>query len=206
MTLVRTLPALAALAAVWLAMLLLGTGPTDRSLLLALHAEVAWLQTLATWLTMLGNWPTLVAAALAGAAWLAWRRRFGEALLLLAVTLSGRLLIILQKEWFARLRPEETLQLVEAHYKSFPSGHAGNSMITCMMLAVSLTSPRHRHPAIAAALLLSLAIGLSRPVLGVHWPSDILGGWAFGLFWVLACLRLAQTLKRNNNTSPSATT
>ena len=206
MTLARILPALAGLAAVWLAMLLLGTGPADRSLLLALHANDPVLQTVAVWLTRLGNWPTLVAAALAGAAWLAWRRRFGDALLLLAVALSGRLLIILQKEWFARLRPEETLQLVEAHYKSFPSGHAGNSMITCMMLAVSLTPPGYRRRAIAAALLLSLAIGLSRPILGVHWPSDILGGWAFGLFWVLACLRLAQTLKRNSSTSPSATT
>jgi undecaprenyl-diphosphatase len=202
MTLARTLIAIAALAAVWLAMLLLGTGQADRALLIALHADQPWLQTIAIALTMLGNWPTLVAAALAGAAWLAWRGRVREALLLLAVTLSGRLAIILQKEWFARLRPEETLQLVEVHYKSFPSGHAGNSMITLMVLALSLAPPRHRPSAITAAVLLSIAIGLSRPMLGVHWPSDIVAGWAFGLLWAL----LAYTLKRNSNTSPSATT
>ena len=206
MTLARTLLALAVLAAVWLATLLLGTGPVDRSLLLALHANEAWLRTFAIGLTMLGNWPTLVAAALAGAAWLAWRRRFSDAALLLAATMSGRLLIILQKEWFARVRPEENLQLVEVHYKSFPSGHAGNSMLTLVMLAILLSPPAYRRLGMTAAMLLSTAIGLSRPVLGVHWPTDIAGGWAFGLWWALFCLALAQTLKRNNNTSPSATT
>ena len=36
-----------------------------------------------------------------------------------------------------------------------------------------------------AAALLALAIGATRPVLGVHWPTDVVGGWAFGLLWVL---------------------
>ncbi len=202
MTLARTLIAIAALAAVWLAMLLLGASEADGALLLAFHADEAWLRTLAAGLTLLGNWETLVAAMLAGAAWLVWRRRFDAALLLVASTMTGRLLIIVQKEWFARLRPDESLRLVEVHYKSFPSGHAGNSMLTFVMLALLLTPPRHRRSTVLAAVLLSAAIGLSRPILGVHWPSDILAGWAFGLLWVL----LAQTLKRNSNTSPSATT
>ena len=202
----RTSLALAALAAAWLAMLLLGTGPLDRTLLLALHADAPWLRTLAIGLTSLGNWPVLVGAAVAGTAWLVWRRRFSNAVLLLTAAVSGRVMIILQKEWFARVRPEENLQLVEVHYKSFPSGHAGNSMITYLLLALLLTSPRHRGTAVAAALMLSAAIGLSRPVLGVHWPSDVIGGWAFGLCWVLAAVRLGQTLKRNSSTSPSATT
>ena len=45
--------------------------------------------------------------------------------------------------------------------------------------------PVHRHRAIAAALLLTFLIGLSRPMLGVHWPSDVIGGWSFGALWVL---------------------
>ena len=45
--------------------------------------------------------------------------------------------------------------------------------------------------AAAGAILLSLLIGTSRVMLGVHWPSDVVGGWAFGMLWVLVTLRLA---------------
>ncbi|MFL5122708.1 MAG: phosphatase PAP2 family protein [Microvirga sp.] len=43
-------------------------------------------------------------------------------------------------------------------------------------------------------MLLSLLIGTSRVMLGVHWPSDVIGGWAFGMLWVLLSLRLAERL------------
>ena len=48
---------------------------------------------------------------------------------------------------------------------------------------------------IIAALLLSLAIGVTRPVLGVHWPTDVVGGWAFGLAWVWVCLEVAKRFR-----------
>jgi undecaprenyl-diphosphatase len=50
---------------------------------------------------------------------------------------------------------------------------------------------RWHRPATALAILLSFLIGISRVMLGVHWPSDVIGGWAFGLLWVLLTLRLA---------------
>jgi undecaprenyl-diphosphatase len=48
--------------------------------------------------------------------------------------------------------------------------------------------------AAAAAVVLSLLIGTSRVMLGVHWPSDVIGGWAFGMLWVLLTLRPAERL------------
>jgi undecaprenyl-diphosphatase len=75
---------------------------------------------------------------------------------------------------------------------SFPSGHATSSMIFYLTVALALTGGTRWHrTAVAGAVLLSLLIGTSRVMLGVHWPSDVIGGWAFGLLWVLLTLKLA---------------
>jgi undecaprenyl-diphosphatase len=66
-------------------------------------------------------------------------------------------------------------------------------MIFYMVMALTLKAGTRWHRAAAAgAFLLSLLIGLSRVMLGVHWPSDVVGGWSFGLLWVLLTLRIAQ--------------
>ena len=164
-------------------------------------------------LTSLGNWPTLIGVALAGAAWLFYRRKRREALLLLVASLSGRLLVILEKAYFARERPDEHLRLVEVHYQSFPSGHSANSMIVYVGMALlAFDREPGRRRAVSMAILLAFLIGLSRPMLGVHWPSDVVAGWAFGALWLTAVLTVGerwiqpvqvQTLNRNSKTSPS---
>jgi undecaprenyl-diphosphatase len=75
---------------------------------------------------------------------------------------------------------------------SFPSGHAANAMITYMAIAL-LVPVRQRNRAIMVGLGLALALqaGWSRVALGVHWPSDVVGGWAFAVFWITLCMRLA---------------
>ncbi len=89
------------------------------------------------------------------------------------------------------------MRLVEVHYQSFPSGHAANSMIAYLAIAwLAFDDPVHRRWAVAAALLLSFLIGLSRPMLGVHWPSDVIAGWAFGLFWTLLVVGLSSRWER----------
>ena len=68
-------------------------------------------------------------------------------------------------------------------------------MIFYLTLALALSAgTRLRHVPAAAAVLLSLLIGTSRVMLGVHWPSDVIGGWAFGMLWVLLTLRPAERL------------
>ena len=200
--------ALGALAVLWLAMLLLGAGPADRDLLLALYAaDAPWLALAALGFTWLGNWSTLVPVTIAGALLLLlWKRDWRDALLLLAVTFGGRVLVIAQKDYFDRLRPEENLRSIEVHYQSFPSGHAANSMMVYLSLALLFSPQQHRWAWAAVAVAVSLLVGLSRPMLGVHWPSDVVGGWAMGLLWTLLLFRVAQTLNRNSRTSPSWTT
>lgn len=194
MTSRSNLLAIAGLALLWLAMLLLGAGHVDKTVLLALYAgDEPWLALAAMGFTYLGNWWIVVSAVLLGVGWLLYRGKHLEALLLLVASFSGRALVILEKAYFARLRPEEHMRLVEVHSMSFPSAHAANSMIACLGIAMlGFHNPQHRHRAIAAALLMTFLIGLSRVMLGVHWPSDVIGGWSFGALWVLLALRLAE--------------
>lgn len=189
-------PALLAglLVSLWAAMLLLGAGDVDRDILFALYSrDEPWIALAALGFTQLGDWWAVVGVTLAGSLLLLWRGKKWEALTLLIATFTGRALVILQKVYFARLRPEEDLRLVEVSYLSFPSGHAANPTIAYVALALLLfDDPKRRHVAAAAALVLALLIGISRPMLGVHWPSDVIGGWAFGLLWVGLVVTLMQ--------------
>jgi undecaprenyl-diphosphatase len=65
-------------------------------------------------------------------------------------------------------------------------------MTTYLALAVFAAPERWRRPAVAAALVAALAIGATRPVLGVHWPSDVVGGWIYGLVVVTLAWRLSR--------------
>lgn len=188
--------AIAALAALWLAMLLFGGGPLDRSLYEALYAgHRPGLAEAAHVLTFLGEPTVLIVAGFLVAGWLWWHKKARLALALMLVILVGRGLSEVQKYWIARVRPDAEPHLVVVKTSSFPSGHATSSMIFYLTLALALTAGTRWHRAAAVgALLLSFMIGTSRVALGVHWPSDVIGGWAFGMLWVLLTLRLAERL------------
>lgn len=185
--------ALAGLVLAWAVMLLFGGMELDRALLLIFYAganeEVARGARL---VTELGGLRVVGPAVAAGALLLLVRHEWRGALLLVAITASGRLLASLQKDWTARIRPEDHHHLVEAQSYAFPSGHAANAALVWLSLALILPrTARGRAYAVWAAVWLALAVGASRVVLGVHWPSDVIAGWSFGLFWTLLLLRLS---------------
>ncbi len=195
--------ALIGLLVAWAVMLLFGGLEFDRGLLVFAYAgEHPQAAVAARWVTELGGAPVLLAATALGAGLLLFRREWRAAALLLSITLSGRLLVALQKDWTARVRPDAQGHLVPVESLSFPSGHAANATLVWLCLALLLpTNERGRAAAIWAAVWLAIAVGLSRAMLGVHWPSDVIGGWAFGLFWTLLLLHLSG-LRVNEGTPP----
>lgn len=197
----RFIFAIAALAGIWLAMLLMGGGPADRTVYEGLYARdrpVAL--AVARALTALGEPTVLIGAGVLIALWLWHVGRVRTGLALVLVTLTGRVLTEAQKYWIARIRPELEPHLVVVKTSSFPSGHAASSMIFFLSLALAFSAhSRRRFAAAGAAIMLSLMIGTSRVMLGVHWPSDVIGGWAFGLLWVLLTLPTAERLLRSDS-------
>ena len=197
----RFIAAIVALASIWLIMLLWGVGSLDRTIYEALYAgHRPVLLAVARFFTVLGEPTVLIGACVLCALWLWYAGRGRLGLTLLLIALIGRGLSEAQKYWIARVRPDIEPHLVIVKTSSFPSGHATSSMIFYLALALALTA-RTRWNRIAAtgATLLSLLIGTSRVMLGVHWPSDVIGGWAFGMLWVLLTLRPAERLLRANS-------
>lgn len=181
-------------------MMLVGTGPLDHRLLAVLYsADPPAVRGAVLFVTNLGEWLVLVPLTLLGAGWLLYRRERRPALLLLAITLIGRLLVDLQKLGIGRLRPEDQVHLVPVKNLSFPSGHAANTMIVFLSLALLVAPRRIQRLAVPIALLATVAVGITRPMLGVHWPSDVVGGWAFGAAWVLLMLGLADRLGQEHS-------
>jgi len=175
-------------------MLLLGGGPLDRTVYEALYAgHRPGLALAAHVFTTLGDPTVLIGAGIVVAIWLWLAGHRHLPWVLTAIVLIGRGLSEAQKLWIARARPDLESHLVVVKTSSFPSGHATSSMIFYTSLALILTANTRWHrPAVAGAIAISLLIGLSRVMLGVHWPSDVIGGWSFGLLWVLLTLRIAQ--------------
>lgn len=169
-----------------------GAGTLDEYLLAQLYAaHRPLLRDLALIVTSFGNGRVVILISLIVAGWFLFRRRIRSAVLLLVITLTGRILVELQKIGINRLRPDDLEHLVPVKSLSYPSGHAANSMILFLGIAMIAARHEHRRWVIAAALAGTFLVGISRPMLGVHYPSDVVGGWAFGALWVQAMLWFA---------------
>jgi undecaprenyl-diphosphatase len=96
------------------------------------------------------------------------------------------------KALFARPRPEVFDHLDYTWDLSFPSGHSAQNACLYLLLALLV----HRRIA-WAGVPLAILIGLSRVVLGVHWPSDVLAGWLEGAAFALLGAHVSRTLGRN---------
>jgi undecaprenyl-diphosphatase len=170
----------------------------DERVLLALRAAgdpadpigPRWFEEMMRDFTAIGGTGVLVLMVLAVAGFLTLTGK-GNAALAIIVAVSGGTLLSQTMKWaYARPRPELVPHGAEVYTASFPSGHAMMSAIVYLtlgaMLARTQSSQAVKAYIIGVAIFLTVLVGTSRVYLGVHWPTDVLAGWALGALWAIA--------------------
>lgn len=154
----------------------------------------AWLIALMQAISWVGGGPqrTVIVIIIALALW-RWRGALAGSTLALAA-LGSTLTSDWLKLFYLRLRPSLVphLDSVIAN-QSYPSGHATNAAVVYVLFAL-LAPPALRPRLLVLAALLTFLTGLSRVMLGVHYPSDVLGGWMLGLAFALLAAEYCQRL------------
>ncbi|WP_236020571.1 phosphatase PAP2 family protein [Sabulicella rubraurantiaca] len=184
------------------------THSLDQALLLALRSEAdptdpwgpRWFEEMMRDFTALGGTGVLVlvTAAVFGFLLLTGKR---QAAMLVVLSIASGVAVSHGLKWgFGRPRPDLVPHGQSVYSQSFPSGHAMLSAIVYLTLGALLARVQERRRAkaypLAVAALLVLLIGFSRVYLGVHWPSDVLAGWAVGAGWAALCWLILLTLQR----------
>jgi undecaprenyl-diphosphatase len=153
------------------------------------HIRTDWLVSIAEVVTALGSWEVVIPVTAIAAIWLTARRAWPELFVLVVGTVAIFVLTDAVKEWVGRPRPAGGL--VDADGFAYPSGHASHAVVyawIALTVAIRVRPGMRSGTAfVVAGLLLAAAIGLSRVYLGVHYMSDVSGGWALAV-GVLALL------------------
>lgn len=138
---------------------------------------------------------TIVVVLAVGYLVLSGHRRLAGVVAVSAI--GGAMLVTVLKSAIGRLRPDSRLAEAVVDGLSFPSGHATMSAAIYLTLGALIASTRARRReqawVLGGAAAIAALVGASRVALGVHWPTDVLGGWAFGAAWAIVWLRVART-------------
>lgn len=157
-------------------------------------------------ITVFGAGVTLAVVGVLVSLMLIAKRRFVELYAWILALAGSGLLNVTLKGWFMRDRPGDTPLLASW---SFPSAHAMNSFVTYGMLVYILYRMEARGyitGAIAAAIVTVVLVGASRVVLGFHYFTDVLGGFAAGLAWLTVSVTFSEVaLRRRARAGQSAT-
>jgi undecaprenyl-diphosphatase len=163
-----------------------------------------WIEPALLDLTALGGPTVLGLIVLVIAGYLLLVRRFVTATIVLATSIGGEIADESLKVLFTRPRPSVVPHLRTVVTASFPSGHAMESAIIYLTLGALLVRVVEGRVTkiycMSVAICLTLIVGVSRVYLGVHYPTDVLGGWMLGFLWAaltwLATRRFDRTVSR----------
>ncbi len=183
-----------------------GTQAFDQRLLLAFrHSDTReplgprFVQEAARDITSLGSTAVLTIVTLIAAGFLSLDGKRHMALFVCGSVLGGTLAGTILKDLFHRPRPDLVPYSAYFSGASFPSGHSLMSAVTYLTLGALLARSQERRRLKAyfllVAIFLTLAVGVTRVYLGVHWPTDVLAGWTAGAVWALLCWLLARRLQ-----------
>ena len=147
--------------------------------------------------TYMGNWQTIT--VLAAILLVLPKTRHNIGLPFAVVSLSSTVLYKLVKGFFQRPRPELDVRLIPQGGFSFPSGHSMNCIVCFGMLIYLIRRycPNRKIANILTVVLslLIIGIGTSRVYVGVHFPTDVLGGWSLGLAFLMGSIMLLEKIQ-----------
>jgi len=165
-----------------------------------LHSGPIWIKEFMTDITALGGGNVLAIITVFVSIFLILQKRYDAFWLLLAATIGGTLISFWLKDIYDRERPDLIYRLVTVTSLSFPSGHSMMSAVLYLTQAAIVArfqkERKIRIYILSIALVLTFIIGLSRVYLGVHYPTDVLGGWTIGLAWASLCWVIAWYMQR----------
>jgi undecaprenyl-diphosphatase len=160
----------------------------------------AWVEEVGRDFTALGGAGVQVLLLSLVIGYLALIRKPHAILLVISAIVGAWILTVLLKELFDRPRPDLVPHGSYVYQASFPSGHAMSSAAFYLTLGVLLARLHVRRYIqsyfVVSALIITMIVGVSRVYLGVHWPSDVLAGWALGSVWAILCWMATRWLQR----------
>jgi undecaprenyl-diphosphatase len=165
-----------------------------------------WVEEMGRDVTALGGVAVLTLITLAVSGFLLLQGLWRSMWLVLASVGGGLAVSTLFKQSFERARPELVPYETAVYTASFPSGHSMMAAVTYLTLGVLLARVQPNRLIkvylLAIACFITLAVGVSRVYLGVHWPTDVLAGWSAGAAWALLCWTVARWLGRHGRIEP----
>ena len=150
-----------------------------------------WGREVARDITALGSKTLLILIVLSVAGFLFLKNHYGQAWLIIIASLLGVTLMRGLKLFFMRPRPDIIPHFTDVLTQSYPSGHTLMSAVIYLSLAAMLSyfqkSRTLKFYSLTIAILITFMVGFSRVYLGVHYPTDVLAGWALGFSWAAFC-------------------